>query len=246
MQQSRGASPSTSSRRSCTRGSPPPAPTRSRCGTLPAGPARKATWPRHAPAGEQRDEDDLAGGGYERVALAVMRALAGGVIRPWPRPGRVEAQLILNTPQHPSLHPAAPAAGTAPQAAIPGLPADAVVEVPCMVTPDGALPLAQQAPPGTQLDLLRRVKDVERLTVRAATHGDRAAAARAFARHPLVDSEELAGGAPVRLRARIPGARALWRGSGAAWQGVVFYRVRTEQPGQARIRAGGRKEGPWH
>ena len=39
--------------------------------------------------GEQRDEEDLAGGGYERVALAVMRALAGG--------GSGDTQLILNT-----------------------------------------------------------------------------------------------------------------------------------------------------
>ena len=40
------------------------------------------------PAGERRDETDLAGGGYERVALAVMRALSGGGA----------AELILNTP----------------------------------------------------------------------------------------------------------------------------------------------------
>ena len=40
------------------------------------------------PAGERRDETDLAGGGYERVALAVMRALSGGG----------PAELILNTP----------------------------------------------------------------------------------------------------------------------------------------------------
>ena len=33
------------------------------------------------PDGKQRDEDDLAGGGYERVALAVMRALSGAAGR---------------------------------------------------------------------------------------------------------------------------------------------------------------------
>ena len=38
-------------------------------------------------SGERRDETDLAGGGYERVALAVMRALSGGGA----------ADLILNT-----------------------------------------------------------------------------------------------------------------------------------------------------
>ena len=39
-------------------------------------------------SGERRDETDLAGGGYERVALAAMRALSGGGA----------ADLILNTP----------------------------------------------------------------------------------------------------------------------------------------------------
>ena len=58
-----------------------------RCGRPPAGPARRATSPRPGPRGERRDETDLAGGGYERVALAVMRALAGGGA----------AELILNT-----------------------------------------------------------------------------------------------------------------------------------------------------
>ena len=38
-------------------------------------------------SGERRDETDLAGGGYERVALAAMRALSGGGA----------ADLILNT-----------------------------------------------------------------------------------------------------------------------------------------------------
>jgi len=148
--------------------------------------------------GTQRDEDDLAGGGYERVALAAMRALSGAG----------GTQLILNTRN--SLNPGAQ------EPAIPGLPADAVVELPCMVTADGALPLPQQAPPGPQLRLLRQVKDVERLTVRAATTGDRAAALAAFARHPLVDSEELAGRVLSGYEEAFPELRALWRGNGAA------------------------------
>jgi alpha-galactosidase/6-phospho-beta-glucosidase family protein len=36
---------------------------------------------------------------------------------------------------------------------------------------------------------MRRVKDVERLVVEAATTGSRDAALAAFARHPLVDSD---------------------------------------------------------
>ncbi|MCO4256731.1 family 4 glycosyl hydrolase [Pseudarthrobacter cellobiosi] len=154
--------------------------------------------------GEQRDEDDLAGGGYERVALAVMRALAGAG----------DAQLILNTPNMlPTGTGGAPASGsTTPEPAIPGLPADAVVEVPCTVTPDGAVPLAQSAPGPEQLTLLQRVKEVERLAVRAATHGDRAAAVDAFSRHPLVDSPALGAKLLAGYEHAFPRLRGLWRG----------------------------------
>lgn len=155
--------------------------------------------------GEQRDEADLAGGGYERVALAVMRALAGAG----------DAQLILNTPNTPGAAPGTPAGhgarSTPGEPAIPGLPADAVVEVPCTVTPDGAVPLRQSAPAQEQLALLRRVKEVEQLTVRAATHGNRAAALDAFARHPLVDPPELAAALLSGYEGAFPGLRQLWR-----------------------------------
>ncbi|MHA7221012.1 family 4 glycosyl hydrolase [Arthrobacter sp. RHLT1-20] len=150
------------------------------------------------PAGERRDETDLAGGGYERVALAVMRALAGGG----------GAELILNTP-----NTLADAAG----AAIPGLPADAVVEVPCRVTPDGVVPLPQVRPAAAELALMRRVKDVERLVVQAASPGlatgagRREAARAAFARHPLVDSEVLGGKLLTGYEAAFPDLLQLWR-----------------------------------
>jgi 6-phospho-beta-glucosidase len=153
--------------------------------------------------GEQRDEDDLAGGGYERVALAVMRALAGAG----------DAQLILNTPNTlPSDPGGATAHGsTSQEPALPGLPADAVVEVPCNVTPDGAVPLPQSTPGAEQLTLLRRVKEVEQLTVRAATHGDRAAAVDAFSRHPLVDSPVLGAQLLADYEGAFPALGALWR-----------------------------------
>ena len=160
------------------------------------------------PDGGQRDEEDLAGGGYERVALAAMQALSGGG----------ETQLILNTRN--SLPPrsrqdggSGPAAAdpAGPQPAIPGLPADAVVELPCTVTADGALPLPQQQPPEPQLGLLRRVKEVERLTVTAAATGDRDAALEAFARHPLVDSEDLAARLLTGYEEAFPVLQHLWR-----------------------------------
>lgn len=159
-------------------------------------------------SGERRDETDLAGGGYERVALAAMRALSGGGA----------ADLILNTRNTVnaagSAAPEAGAAGSAAQAvpAVPGLPADAVVEVPCTVTPDGAVPVPQDRPAPAQLELMRRVKDVERLVVEATTTGRREAALAAFARHPLVDSEVLAGKLLAGYEAAFPELGRLWHG----------------------------------
>ena len=167
------------------------------------------------PAGERRDETDLAGGGYERVALAAMRALSGGG----------PAELVLNTPN------AAPGADSA-DLAIPGLPADAVVEVPCRVTPDGVVPLPQERPAPAQLALMQRVKEVERLVVRAtgpaagqdigqdgrralgpeADNPRRGAALAAFARHPLVDSDVLAAKLLAGYEAAFPELQQLWCG----------------------------------
>ncbi len=145
--------------------------------------------------GEQRDESDLAGGGYERVALSVMRALSGGGT----------AQLILNVPNSPVLR-----APFAAEAAIPGLPADAVVEVPCQVTPDGALPLPQDRPDGQFLTLMQHVKEVERLTIRAVVAGEREAAVQAFAAHPLVGSAPLGRQLLDAYEAAFPELSQLW------------------------------------
>ncbi|MFJ5954781.1 6-phospho-beta-glucosidase [Paenarthrobacter sp. NPDC092416] len=146
--------------------------------------------------GDERDEDDLAGGGYERVALAVMRALAGGG----------EAQLILNVPNAQVVSSDRNDANVA----VPGLPADAVVEVPCVVTPDGALPLAQDPPGGQFLTLMAHVKEVERLTIRAVRDGEREAAIQAFARHPLVGSPTLGRQLLEGYEAAFPELRRLW------------------------------------
>ncbi|HEX9229687.1 MAG TPA: 6-phospho-beta-glucosidase, partial [Arthrobacter sp.] len=151
------------------------------------------------PAGERRDEADLAGGGYERVALAVMRALSGGG----------PAELILNTPNTSNT------GGGAGAPAIPGLPADAVVEVPCRVTPDGVVPLPQDRPAPAQLALMQRVKDVERLVVQATGPASgtlrRGAALAAFARHPLVDSDVLAAKLLAGYEEAFPELLQLWR-----------------------------------
>jgi 6-phospho-beta-glucosidase len=79
------------------------------------------------------------------------------------------------------------------------------------VTADGAVPLPQAEPGRGQLDLLRQVKQVEQLTVGAATHGDRAAALDAFARHPLVDSPDLAAALLAGYERAFPALKELWR-----------------------------------
>ncbi|MEU9670964.1 6-phospho-beta-glucosidase [Streptomyces bobili] len=118
-----------------------------------------------AGAGE-RDADDLSGG-YEKVALALMRAIA--------RDERTT--LILNVRN---------------QGALSVLDADAVIEVPCLVDANGAHPVAVAPLPGHATGLVCAVKGVEREVLAAAESGSRASAVKAFALHPLVDSVNVA------------------------------------------------------
>ncbi|MBT2522987.1 6-phospho-beta-glucosidase [Arthrobacter sp. ISL-28] len=170
--------------------------------------------------GEARDAGDLAGGGYEQVALAVMRALTTPGLAGSGDAGAGEAgdgtQLILNTQNTAVSGPGGSEGGGegGSEPAIPGLPADAVVEVPCTVTSTGAEPIPQARPAEPQLSLMQHVKRVELLTVRAASLGDRGAALEAFAEHPLVGSEELAGQLLAGYEAAFPELGRLWQGSG--------------------------------
>jgi 6-phospho-beta-glucosidase len=123
-------------------------------------------------AGE-RDEADVAAGGYESVAIALASALRGGPA----------ARLILNVRN----------CGT-----VPALPQDRVIEVPCRVDADGAVPLPVSAPSAHQLGLMSVVRSSERdiadAALMAADAGERAGALalRAFASHPLVGSLDAA------------------------------------------------------
>ncbi|MGP3973868.1 6-phospho-beta-glucosidase [Streptomyces sp. 8N114] len=118
---------------------------------------------RQASGGWQRDSCDLDGGGYDRVALALMRAIARNE----------RTTLILNVRN---------------RGAVPGVDADAVVEVPCLVDAGGARPLATGPVAPDQLGLMLQLKAVERSAIEAATANSRRAALRALALHPLVDS----------------------------------------------------------
>jgi 6-phospho-beta-glucosidase len=71
--------------------------------------------------------------------------------------------------------------------ALPDLDDDDVVEIPATIDRAGARP-QPTAPLGAELgDLVRRVKHYERLTIRAATSGDRTTALEALRANPLVD-----------------------------------------------------------
>jgi len=122
---------------------------------------------------ENRDEADLAGGGYEQVALATMQALVTGV----------PAELILNVRNGSAL---------SQLRALPQLSADAVVEVPTRVDDTGAHPHPQAPFDDHQLSLVSALRAVETATLEAAESGSRSAALRAFTVHPLVDSAVVA------------------------------------------------------
>ncbi len=76
--------------------------------------------------------------------------------------------------------------------AIPGLPDDAVVEVPCIVDNDGAPPHPQRDLPHEMAALVAHCKAYERLAVEAARSGSRATMIRALVANPLVGQYPLA------------------------------------------------------
>ncbi|MET9621564.1 6-phospho-beta-glucosidase [Streptomyces sp. NPDC006464] len=115
----------------------------------------------------ERDEEDLESGGYEKVALALMRAVARNE----------RATLILNVRNRGTLS---------------ALDADAVVEVPCFVDATGAHPVTVAPLPYHAVGLVTAVKAVEREVLAAAESGSRTTAVKAFALHPLVDSVAVA------------------------------------------------------
>jgi len=135
-----------------------------------------------------RDAADLEAGGYEGIALALMAALTRGE----------PTTMILNVRNG---------------GAVAGLPAEAVVEIPCTVDGAGVRPLATRPPPGHFLGLMQQVKAVEQTVIEAALTGSSELAVTAFALHPLVDSVTVARGLLDGYRARIPELAAVLPGS---------------------------------
>jgi 6-phospho-beta-glucosidase len=74
--------------------------------------------------------------------------------------------------------------------AVPGWPADWVLELPCRVDRAGMHPLPAEPLPPACFGLLSAVKAYELLTVEAAVHGDHNAAYQALLVHPLGPSAD--------------------------------------------------------
>ncbi|MFB9310906.1 6-phospho-beta-glucosidase [Agromyces hippuratus] len=138
------------------------------------------------PDDEERLESDVDGGGYHEVALDLMAALATGR----------SSTMILNVRNN-SL--------------VPQLPADAVVEVGCVVDGDGVHPWPIAPVSGEMLGLITQVKSAERLIISAVHEESREQAWRAFAAHPLVDSVGVARSLLDRYRENFPEIGALLR-----------------------------------
>jgi 6-phospho-beta-glucosidase len=123
-----------------------------------------------ATAGQkQRESQELYSefSGYERIAVLVLQALSA---------------------DKPSLIPLTVRNG----GALSDLDANDAVELPCEVSSKGVyVPPVGHAPEATRA-LLLRVKEYERLTVRAATEHSREAAVAALEKNPLVGRREIA------------------------------------------------------
>ncbi len=122
---------------------------------------------REAAGSFERDDADLETGGYDKVALAIMHAIANDV----------PAELILNV---------------ANNGILPDLDDDAVVEVPCRVDGSGVTPLPGACLPDHGRGMVVNAKYIERRTIDAAVQGSRQDALLALTHHPLVDSYEVA------------------------------------------------------
>jgi len=142
-----------------------------------------------AESGKQRRRgarrSDIAVGGYQQVALELMAALSGG-------PGRT---MILNVRNGSS---------------VPGLPPDAVVEVPCVVGAHGVTHWPPPALPAPCSACYSRSRPSSRTPSRRPSPA-RHLALRAFAQHPLVDSVTVAKELLASYRARQPMLAAILR-----------------------------------
>ncbi len=150
-----------------TGASPIPDPKSPRSTLRRGSPELAALDPQAASEGGQLPNPESRLGGYDRIALAVVRAISHDS-------GRI---IPLNVSNRGNL---------------PSLADEDIVEIPCTVTANGPLPLhVGRVPPNVE-PLLVRVKEYERLAVGAGLARSRDLAIAALAHHPLVDDRGLA------------------------------------------------------
>lgn len=140
-----------------------------------------------AGAGE-REEADLDGG-YQEVALDLMTALSGGT----------PARMILGVSN-----------AEAGEKIIPALADGAVIEIPCDVDRAGPVPVPLAPLEGAELGLVVGIKACETLVIQSVREKDRAAAWKAIASHPLVDSVDVATAILDEYCAAIPEVAAVF------------------------------------
>ena len=118
-------------------------------------------------SGDRKNPEWGALTGYDQIAMAVVKAIStnsGKVL-----PLNVENQANLDC-----------------------LEDSDIVEVPCLVNSNGAIPLNVGSIPKSTRDLIVRVKNYERLTIEAAISGDPSLTVKALAANPLVKNEKIA------------------------------------------------------
>ena len=114
---------------------------------------------------EQEEDPFEAPTGYHRIALDVTAALVSGQT----------SRIVLNVTN---------------RGAITDLAIDDVVEVPCLIDPDGPRPLSVGRLPAAVRGLVQAVKEFEHLTIRAAVEKSRSLAKLALLTNPLMGEWE--------------------------------------------------------
>ena len=130
-------------------------------------------------ARRERARPTWRAGGYERVALALMRAIARDEPR-HPDPQRAQRRRAARAPRRRRRRGALPGRRERPH------------------------PAAVDPLPGHALGLVQQVKAVDELVIRAVGEGSRSLAAQAIALHPLVDSVTVAREPLTGYQRRLP------------------------------------------
>lgn len=138
---------------------------------------------------ESRRESDIAGGGYQEVALRLMNALATGATE----------RMILNV-----------ANGLGGDKVVPQLPDDVVVETGCEVSGRRIHPLPAAPVTLGQLGMMSTLRASESAIAEAAITRSADRAWEGFSMHPLVSSPELGARLLDGYRRAHPGIDALF------------------------------------